>query len=572
MRSPGGVAEVAATEAEEEAAGGVADGEADVLHQQRVELAGGLVLVLALGQFHFLEHVRMATDRALAEDHQVAREDVRAFHRDEDRRALPGTTQVVVRAHDDALAAMDVHGMGDALAAALGEVVLEDRRKHRGLLAEVHRVGGEDSRAVHQPGVAADAGERLLDAFEGGDRHVELLADLGVATADVAAGLAGAGAHRRQRDGASDRQAVHQHHPAFADHFLPADDVLQRHEHVLAGVRTVHEGGAQRHVAAADLDPGGVGGDQRQGDAQVLLVAQQMVRVVALEGQAEEGGHRAEGDVALFPGQAQAEHLATFPFALADDADVGHAAGIGARVGAGEGEAGDVVALGQARQVALALLVGAVVEQQLGRAEGVRHHHRRGQVAATGGELHHYLRVGEGGEALAAVLLGNDQAEEAVLLDEGPGFFRQVHALADVPVADHGAEFFGRAVDEGLLFFGELRLGVVEQFLPVRAAAEQFAIPPHGARLDGLALGVGHRRQDFLEPGEQRTAEHAPAQVRQGEGKRHRQPEQPEDQQQPAGRVAEHAHQDQVGGADAERGSGWGTPMGEVSDTEYQYD
>ena len=119
----GGVAEVAATEAEEEAAGGVADGEADVLHQQRVELAGGLVLVLALGQFHFLEHVRMATDRALAEDHQVAREDVRAFHRDEDRRALPGTTQVVVRAHDDALAAMDVHGMGDALAAALGEVV-----------------------------------------------------------------------------------------------------------------------------------------------------------------------------------------------------------------------------------------------------------------------------------------------------------------------------------------------------------------------------------------------------------------------------------------------------------------
>ncbi|MCY1414230.1 hypothetical protein D9M71_296730 [compost metagenome] len=291
---------------------------------------------------------------------------------------------------------------------------------------------------------------------------------------------------------------------------------------------------------------------------------------MALEGQAEQGGDRAEGDVALFPGQAQAEHFLAFPLALADHADVGHAAGVRAGQRAGQGEAGDFLALRQARQVVLALLVGAVVQQQFGRAEGVRHHHRGGEVAAAGGELHHHLGVGEGGEALAAVFLGDDQAEEALLPDEGPGVFRQVHAPAELPVVDHGAELLGGAVDEGLLLFAQLRARVVQQLVPVRPAAEQLAVPPHGAGLDGLALGVGHRRQRLAEPGEQRRAEQRAAQVRQQQREGDGEPRQPE-QDHPGVGMAEQPHEDQVDGDDAERERRSDAPVGQPGHAEDQY-
>ncbi|MNP02076.1 hypothetical protein D3C76_939160 [compost metagenome] len=66
-------------------------------------------------------------------------------------------------------------------------------------------------------------------------------------------------------------------------------------------------------MAAADLDTGGVGGYQRQAYPQIDLVAQQVVRVVSLESDAEQGRHRAEGDVALFPIEAQAQGFLAVP-------------------------------------------------------------------------------------------------------------------------------------------------------------------------------------------------------------------------------------------------------------------
>src|SRR3546814_3299266 len=54
------------------------DRETDMSEHQPVELAQ---IVLAR-RFHFREHVLVATDRALTVDHQVARQDVRAFDRD----------------------------------------------------------------------------------------------------------------------------------------------------------------------------------------------------------------------------------------------------------------------------------------------------------------------------------------------------------------------------------------------------------------------------------------------------------------------------------------------------------
>jgi hypothetical protein len=103
-------------------------------------------------------------------------------------------------------------------------------------------------------------------------------------------------------------------------------------------------------------------------------------------------------------------------------------------------------------------------------------------------------------------------------LDVLPGFGRQVHGLADLPVADHGAEFFGGAVDKCLFFFGQLGLGVGQQLVPVRAAAEQLAVPPHGAGIDGIAFGFRHRRQGFLKPAEQRRGEVLATQVGQQQG------------------------------------------------------
>ena len=161
------------------------------------------------------------------------------------------------------------------------------------------------------------------------NRHVELLANLGVLARHQAGELGHTGAHRRQGNGTPDRQAIHQHHPALAEHFLAADEELQRHEHILAGVRTIHERRTQGQVTTTDFHTGDIGRDQRQTDAQVFLLTQQVIRVVGLEREAEQGGDRAKCDVTLFPVQAQAQGFLAFPFTFADHPGVGHASSVG---------------------------------------------------------------------------------------------------------------------------------------------------------------------------------------------------------------------------------------------------
>jgi hypothetical protein len=130
--------------------------------------------------------------------------------------------------------------------------------------------------------------------------------------------------------------------------------------------------------------------------------------------------------------------------------------------------------------------------------------------------------VGIGGKPFATEFLGNDQGEEAMFLDVGPGGGRQVHVLADLPITDHGTEFFGRTVEKGLFFFGECGFGISQQLVPVRSATKQFAIPPDGAGIDGIAFGFGHGGQHILEPAKERGAEIAATQVRQEQGRCHR--------------------------------------------------
>ncbi|MNZ94172.1 hypothetical protein D3C78_1132730 [compost metagenome] len=127
-----------------------------------------------------------------------------------------------------------------------------------------------------------------------------------------------------------------------------------------------------------------------------------------------------------------------------------------------------------------------------------------------------------------------------------PGLRRQVQVLADLPVTDHGAEVFGRAIDEGLFLFAEFRFGIVEQGVPVRATAEQLAIPPDGTGINRFAFGLRHGRQGALEPAEQWSAEDLAPQIRQqyqcGFGRQH----QPEDRQQPTGSAAVDTHQQHI--------------------------
>ncbi len=113
----------------DERAHGVRDREADVAEQRAVELVDALRAIRIARGVHLLQHERMAANRALPEDDQAARQDVRAFHRDRDRDGLVAAAHVVAGAEADALAAVDVHAVVGDDAAHLGDVILRASRR-----------------------------------------------------------------------------------------------------------------------------------------------------------------------------------------------------------------------------------------------------------------------------------------------------------------------------------------------------------------------------------------------------------------------------------------------------------
>ena len=267
-------------------------------------------------------------------------------------------------------------------------------------------------------------------------------------------------------------------------------------------------------MAGTGVDAVRVFGHQYTGHTDFIGIAQQLVRIIDLDGQADQCRHRGQGDVALVPGDFQAQHFLAVPFALADDAFVRNGAGVGAGHRGGEGETGNLVAAGQSGKIMLFLLIRAVVHQQLARAEGVGHHHGNGSRYAPGGNLHHDFRVGGVGEPQAAVFFGNHQAEKAVLTDELPDLVRQVVLLVgDFPVVEHGAQLFHRAVQEGLFLAGEVRRLGVQQLVPFGLAGEKFAVPVHRAGFQGFRLGIREFRQPAAHPAKQGAAELVEAQV-----------------------------------------------------------
>ena len=193
--------------------------------------------------------------------------------------------------------------------------------------------------------------------------------------------------------------------------------------------------------------------------------------IVQAEREADHGRHRRQRDVALLEIHAHADHARAVPLALADDAVVGDRGRIRARGRAGQarsrefrgrrpGAAGNGPSAPRCRSAASS----SPGPSELGTPTVEL------SVADTEASFSDHARMREGRETEAAVFLADDHAEELVLLEELPDFRRQVGAhVGDLPVVGHPADFFDRAVEEGLLFGRELRARLRQQDVPAAA-------------------------------------------------------------------------------------------------------
>src|SRR5690606_15694722 len=108
-----------------------------------------------------------------------------------------------------------------------------------------------------------------------------------------------------------------------------------------------------------------IGGNEGDGDADVLALAEMVFGIEQTEREADERRDGAERDVALFPGEANAEHFLALMHAARHIADIAHGRRIRARGRAGEREAGNFEALRETWQKVVLLLGRAVLLDEL---------------------------------------------------------------------------------------------------------------------------------------------------------------------------------------------------------------
>ncbi len=271
-------------------------------------------------------------------------------------------------------------------------------------------------------------------------------------------------------------------------------------------------------MTAADVYAFVIGRDDGERDADILALAEEVARIEQAEGDADQRRVGSERDIALVPRQADAQRLPALVALLHDRADVAHGGGIRARGRSGEGEAGDLVALGEPRQVIVLLLLGAVLLDELARPKRVGHHDDRDDVRRARGDLAEDQRLRLGREAQAAVLLGDQHAEEAMALDERPDLLRDLAlVVAHLPIVDHPAELIGRPVEERLLLFRERDGRDRAQSGPIGAAGKKLRVEADRAGVERLLLGGGHPGQDLLDHAEGRRHQHGAADVGHGQ-------------------------------------------------------
>ena len=443
----------------------------------------------------------MGADRALAEDDQVARQDVGALDRDGDGHGAVERAQIITGAVDHGAAGMDVHRVVDRAAHALGGVVLHDARDHRRLDALVQRGASQAPGGLHQVGIARQPRQPFLHALELADGDAELLAHAGVHAGGVRAHRGGGGRQRRQRNAAARRQRAHQHLPAVSGALGAADQRVQRYEHVAPIVGAVLEDLHGGQVAASDLHARRFGRHQRDRYADILGAAEDAVRVRHLESQAQHRRHRSQRDVALVPVQPDADQFAPIDLLAADHAGIHHGRGVRSGLGTGQAEARHLAAIRQPWQPVVALRRRAKLHQQFTGAQGIGHHDRNARSDGIGRDAPHDLGVRIRRKTQAAVAPRNDHAEEAFGLQEVPDLGRQVAAVpGNVPFVQHGAEPRQRAVDEALLVRRQRGGWHVQQLAPIGIAGEQIRVPPGVSGFDGLALRGRHGRQRVARP------------------------------------------------------------------------
>ncbi len=311
----------------------------------------------------------MRSQYALRKSHQRTGEDVGTFHRDCDRQSLVRPEQVVGRPVLDGPPTLDVEGVVHAVAHGFGSGVFEQARNHRRPLPLIDHRRGQPPPGLIGVGALNHFAERLGNAFHQPHRNAELPADAGVGRSGAQGLLDRDRSDRRQRDGAPSGQALHQHAPALAGIGGATDQIVDGNENVPSAHRPVHEGLARRVVTAADVETRMGVRDQRQRNADILAAPQQIVRILEDEGEPDQRRDRCERDVALVEAEPHAQRLLAFPGALGQHADVAHAAGIGARMHACQGEAGHVLARGQAVEVFVFLFGRSVFFEQFARSE-----------------------------------------------------------------------------------------------------------------------------------------------------------------------------------------------------------
>src|SRR5579862_9550858 len=90
----------------------------------------------------------------------------------------------------------------------------------------------------------------------------------------------------------------------------------------------------------SDRNPGGIARDEGAGDADIGLVADELVGIEHAEGEPDDRRYRRERDVALVEVESDADDFASLPHTSADDARVRDRCGIGAGTRACQRKAG----------------------------------------------------------------------------------------------------------------------------------------------------------------------------------------------------------------------------------------
>ena len=136
------------------------------------------VNVIVLRRFHLFQHVRMATNRPLTEDHHAAGQNVSPFNGDGNRCALVSSCQEVALTEHNAFTPGDIHRINNRLLPTVGTVILNDSRQHGRFFTEHNAVGNQRCCSIHHVGITGNTRQRLFNPFHLTDRDFELTANV----------------------------------------------------------------------------------------------------------------------------------------------------------------------------------------------------------------------------------------------------------------------------------------------------------------------------------------------------------------------------------------------------------